>query len=143
MLQNPAAKLTDVDPSVAQHYHHKLLEARREKAHVSRLPPPSPLCVVYRLLRSTLCKNIMQSVESYSYSQRLQLARSDWRCLKEVSGRCRRCLRVTQASENHMTTPPPHSLPAVCACTSSSDVCGLIIWVTGADASAFGCESRS
>lgn len=34
MLQNPAAKLTDVDPSVAQHYHDKLLEARREKAHV-------------------------------------------------------------------------------------------------------------
>lgn len=35
MLQNPSAKLTDVDPSVAQHYHNKLLEARREKAHVS------------------------------------------------------------------------------------------------------------
>lgn len=34
MLQNPSAKLTDVDPSVAQHYHDKLLEARREKAHV-------------------------------------------------------------------------------------------------------------
>lgn len=33
-LQNPSAKLTDVDPSVAQHYHDKLLEARREKAHV-------------------------------------------------------------------------------------------------------------
>lgn len=36
MLQNPSAKLTDVDPSVAQHYHDKLLEARREKAHVRR-----------------------------------------------------------------------------------------------------------
>lgn len=35
MLQSPSAKLTDVDPSVAQHYHDKLLEARREKAHVS------------------------------------------------------------------------------------------------------------
>lgn len=34
MLQNPSAKLMDVDPSVAQHYHDKLLEARREKAHV-------------------------------------------------------------------------------------------------------------
>uniref|UniRef100_A0A668A914 IQ motif containing GTPase activating protein 1 n=1 Tax=Myripristis murdjan TaxID=586833 RepID=A0A668A914_9TELE len=33
-LQNPSAKLTDVDPSVAQHYHDKLLEARREKANV-------------------------------------------------------------------------------------------------------------
>lgn len=36
MLQNPSAKLTGVDPSVAQHYHDKLLEARREKAHVRR-----------------------------------------------------------------------------------------------------------
>lgn len=34
MLQSPSAKLTDVDPSIAQHYHDKLLEARREKAHV-------------------------------------------------------------------------------------------------------------
>lgn len=33
-LQHPAAKLTDVDPSIAQHYYDKLLEARREKAHV-------------------------------------------------------------------------------------------------------------
>ncbi|MBN3308919.1 IQGA1 protein, partial [Amia calva] len=32
-LQHPAAKLSDVDPSVAQHYYDKLLEARREKAH--------------------------------------------------------------------------------------------------------------
>uniref|UniRef100_A0A674P519 IQ motif containing GTPase activating protein 1 n=1 Tax=Takifugu rubripes TaxID=31033 RepID=A0A674P519_TAKRU len=38
MLQNPAAKLTDVDPSVAQHYHDKLLEARREKAHETEDP---------------------------------------------------------------------------------------------------------
>lgn len=37
MLQNPAAKLTDVDPSVAQHYHDKLLEACREKAHVRHM----------------------------------------------------------------------------------------------------------
>lgn len=33
-LQHPAAKLTDVDPAIAQHYFDKLLEARREKAHV-------------------------------------------------------------------------------------------------------------
>ena len=33
-LQDPSAKLTNVDPSVAQHYYDKLLEARREKAHV-------------------------------------------------------------------------------------------------------------
>lgn len=33
-LQNPAAKLTDIDPSLAQHYYDILQEARREKAHV-------------------------------------------------------------------------------------------------------------
>uniref|UniRef100_A0A3Q2QU79 IQ motif containing GTPase activating protein 1 n=1 Tax=Fundulus heteroclitus TaxID=8078 RepID=A0A3Q2QU79_FUNHE len=38
MLQNPSAKLTDVDPSIAQHYHDKLLEARREKAHETEDP---------------------------------------------------------------------------------------------------------
>uniref|UniRef100_A0A3Q1G5K6 IQ motif containing GTPase activating protein 1 n=1 Tax=Acanthochromis polyacanthus TaxID=80966 RepID=A0A3Q1G5K6_9TELE len=38
MLQNASAKLTDVDPSVAQHYHDKLLEARREKAHETQDP---------------------------------------------------------------------------------------------------------
>ncbi|XP_061831055.1 ras GTPase-activating-like protein IQGAP1 [Nerophis lumbriciformis] len=38
MLQNPSAKLTAVDPSVAQHYHDKLLEARREKAHETQDP---------------------------------------------------------------------------------------------------------
>uniref|UniRef100_A0A8C2Z9I7 IQ motif containing GTPase activating protein 1 n=1 Tax=Cyclopterus lumpus TaxID=8103 RepID=A0A8C2Z9I7_CYCLU len=38
MLQNPSAKLSDVDPSVAQHYHDKLLEARREKAHETQDP---------------------------------------------------------------------------------------------------------
>ncbi|XP_075893447.1 ras GTPase-activating-like protein IQGAP1 [Nelusetta ayraudi] len=38
MLQNPSAKLLDVDPSVAQHYHDKLLEARREKAHETQDP---------------------------------------------------------------------------------------------------------
>src|SRR4029434_4552305 len=33
-MQHPAAKLTDVDPSLAQHYYDLLLQARREKAHV-------------------------------------------------------------------------------------------------------------
>ncbi|KAG7468156.1 hypothetical protein MATL_G00139690 [Megalops atlanticus] len=37
-LQHPAAKLTDVDPLVAQHYYDKLLEARREKAHETQDP---------------------------------------------------------------------------------------------------------
>lgn len=35
-LQNPAAKLTDIDPSLAQHYYDILQEARREKAHVRK-----------------------------------------------------------------------------------------------------------
>uniref|UniRef100_A0A3Q3ASE7 IQ motif containing GTPase activating protein 1 n=2 Tax=Kryptolebias marmoratus TaxID=37003 RepID=A0A3Q3ASE7_KRYMA len=38
MLQNPSAKLTDVEPSVAQHYHDLLLETRREKAHETQDP---------------------------------------------------------------------------------------------------------
>lgn len=37
-LQQPAAKLTDVDQSIAQHYFDKLLEARREKAHETQDP---------------------------------------------------------------------------------------------------------
>jgi len=45
MLQNPSAKLSDVDPAVAQHYHDKLLEARREKAHVR--PATAPLAFLY------------------------------------------------------------------------------------------------
>uniref|UniRef100_A0AAY4DR17 IQ motif containing GTPase activating protein 1 n=1 Tax=Denticeps clupeoides TaxID=299321 RepID=A0AAY4DR17_9TELE len=32
-LQHPAAKLKDVDPSLAQHYYDLLLQAKREKAH--------------------------------------------------------------------------------------------------------------
>uniref|UniRef100_A0A9J7YKB7 IQ motif containing GTPase activating protein 1 n=1 Tax=Cyprinus carpio carpio TaxID=630221 RepID=A0A9J7YKB7_CYPCA len=36
-LQNPAAKLTDIDPSLAQHYYDILQEARREKAHVCEM----------------------------------------------------------------------------------------------------------
>lgn len=53
MLQNPAAKLSDVDPSVAQHYHDKLLEARREKAHVRRRWLPAPR-FVYPLVTAPL-----------------------------------------------------------------------------------------
>ncbi|XP_010875962.1 ras GTPase-activating-like protein IQGAP1 [Esox lucius] len=37
-LLQPAAKLSDVDPPVAQHYFDKLLEARREKAHETQDP---------------------------------------------------------------------------------------------------------
>lgn len=59
MLQNPAAKLSEVEPSVAQHYHDKLLEARREKAHV-RLPAP---CFVYPLVRAPLGKTSCKQLE--------------------------------------------------------------------------------
>lgn len=37
-LQNPAAKLSDIDPDLALHYHNVLLEARREKAHETQDP---------------------------------------------------------------------------------------------------------
>ncbi|XP_076143220.1 ras GTPase-activating-like protein IQGAP1 [Alosa pseudoharengus] len=37
-LQHPAAKLTDVDDSLAQHYYDLLLQARREKAHETQDP---------------------------------------------------------------------------------------------------------
>ncbi|KAJ3592857.1 hypothetical protein NHX12_005195, partial [Muraenolepis orangiensis] len=37
-LLHPSAKLSGVDPSVAQHYYDKLLEARREKAHETQDP---------------------------------------------------------------------------------------------------------
>ncbi|XP_059927337.1 ras GTPase-activating-like protein IQGAP1 [Gadus macrocephalus] len=37
-LLHPSAKLSEVDPSVAQHYYDKLLEARREKAHETQDP---------------------------------------------------------------------------------------------------------
>uniref|UniRef100_A0AAR2KVP5 Ras-GAP domain-containing protein n=1 Tax=Pygocentrus nattereri TaxID=42514 RepID=A0AAR2KVP5_PYGNA len=52
-LQHPAAKLTDVDPSIAQHYFDKLLEARREKAHVSSSCTVFKVCIIVFLNHST------------------------------------------------------------------------------------------
>uniref|UniRef100_A0A8C6TXF8 IQ motif containing GTPase activating protein 1 n=1 Tax=Neogobius melanostomus TaxID=47308 RepID=A0A8C6TXF8_9GOBI len=40
-LQNPAAKFDDLNADLAMHYHNVLLEARREKAHVSETQDPS------------------------------------------------------------------------------------------------------
>lgn len=60
MLLNPSAKLTDVDPSIAQHYHNKLLEARREKAHV-RLSALEIICfsgTVIRNMQTAYAKEI-------------------------------------------------------------------------------------
>lgn len=97
MLQNPSAKLTDVDPSVAQHYHDKLLEARREKAHVSRPavwlcctrldvgngchrlqislrgPPSHLLLSCVSSITLTLCKRFMQTGPGSSYIQTSRL----------------------------------------------------------------------
>lgn len=68
MLQNPSAKLTGVDPSVAQHYHDKLLEARREKAHVRRT-----LCVLLGFVYPTLQVGIMQKHQANSFKVTVEL----------------------------------------------------------------------
>lgn len=69
MLQNPAAKLSEVEPSVAQHYHDKLLEARREKAHVGAAGFLLLVCLSSR--QSSIRKNIMQTAEGHRYLQTL------------------------------------------------------------------------
>lgn len=96
MLQNPSAKLTDVDPSVAQHYHDKLLEARREKAHVRR----SHSLLFALFIRSSGRRYAKTSCKPYSYSQKLKLklAMSDCGCVKYLS---RRCCRRLQESHDH------------------------------------------
>uniref|UniRef100_A0A673Z3Q7 IQ motif containing GTPase activating protein 1 n=1 Tax=Salmo trutta TaxID=8032 RepID=A0A673Z3Q7_SALTR len=72
-LQHSAAKLTDVDPSVAQHYYDKLLEARREKAHETQ--DPSAVLWLDEIQNAILmsnkdtqealqCKNISQAIQA-------------------------------------------------------------------------------
>uniref|UniRef100_A0A673JJ96 Ras GTPase-activating-like protein IQGAP1 n=1 Tax=Sinocyclocheilus rhinocerous TaxID=307959 RepID=A0A673JJ96_9TELE len=57
-LQNPAAKLTDIDPSLAQHYYDILQEARREKAHVCIPLQTHNNNTAYTKLCLCNCKNI-------------------------------------------------------------------------------------
>ncbi|KAK1891744.1 Ras GTPase-activating-like protein IQGAP1, partial [Dissostichus eleginoides] len=69
MLQNPSAKLTDVDPSVAQHYHNKLLEARREKAHETQ--DPSAVLWLDEIQDAVLKAN-QDTQEALQFSQSIQ-----------------------------------------------------------------------
>uniref|UniRef100_A0A7N6FDM6 IQ motif containing GTPase activating protein 1 n=1 Tax=Anabas testudineus TaxID=64144 RepID=A0A7N6FDM6_ANATE len=71
MLQNPSAKLTDVDPSVAQHYHDKLLEARREKAHVRHTFDPSAVLWLDEIQDAILMAN-QDTQEALQFSQSIQ-----------------------------------------------------------------------
>uniref|UniRef100_A0A8C4HVP2 IQ motif containing GTPase activating protein 1 n=1 Tax=Dicentrarchus labrax TaxID=13489 RepID=A0A8C4HVP2_DICLA len=69
MLQNPSAKLTDVDPSVAQHYHDKLLEARREKAHETQ----DPSAVLWLdEIQDAILKANQDTQEALQFSQSIQ-----------------------------------------------------------------------
>ncbi|XP_033478040.2 ras GTPase-activating-like protein IQGAP1 [Epinephelus lanceolatus] len=69
MLQNPSAKLTDVDPSVAQHYHDKMLEARREKAHETQ--DPSAVLWLDEIQEAILKAN-QDTQEALHFSQSIQ-----------------------------------------------------------------------
>uniref|UniRef100_A0AAR2LDK1 IQ motif containing GTPase activating protein 1 n=1 Tax=Pygocentrus nattereri TaxID=42514 RepID=A0AAR2LDK1_PYGNA len=68
-LQHPAAKLTDVDPSIAQHYFDKLLEARREKAHETR--DPSAVLWLDEIQEAILRAN-KDTEEAIQFSQAIQ-----------------------------------------------------------------------
>uniref|UniRef100_A0A673Z4Y1 IQ motif containing GTPase activating protein 1 n=1 Tax=Salmo trutta TaxID=8032 RepID=A0A673Z4Y1_SALTR len=68
-LQHSAAKLTDVDPSVAQHYYDKLLEARREKAHETQ--DPSAVLWLDEIQNAILMSN-KDTQEALQFSQAIQ-----------------------------------------------------------------------
>uniref|UniRef100_A0A8C2E6E3 IQ motif containing GTPase activating protein 1 n=1 Tax=Cyprinus carpio TaxID=7962 RepID=A0A8C2E6E3_CYPCA len=86
-LQNPAAKLTDIDPSLAQHYYDILQEARREKAHV---------CIPLQTRNSNtaytkpcLCTcSINEAVDNKDSSQTLAALRSPAAGLYGVTSEC-------------------------------------------------------
>ncbi|XP_076853541.1 ras GTPase-activating-like protein IQGAP1 [Brachyhypopomus gauderio] len=68
-LQHPAAKLTDVDPPIAQHYFDKLLEARREKAHETQ----DPLAVLWLdEIQDSIIKANKDTEEALQFSQAIQ-----------------------------------------------------------------------
>ncbi|CAG00272.1 unnamed protein product [Tetraodon nigroviridis] len=69
MLQNPSAKLTGVDPSVAQHYHDKLLEARREKAHETQDPSAA---LWLDEIQDTILKANQDTQEALNFSRSIQ-----------------------------------------------------------------------
>ncbi|CAJ1050052.1 ras GTPase-activating-like protein IQGAP1 [Xyrichtys novacula] len=69
MLQNSSAKLTDVDPALAQHYHDILLEARREKAHETQ--DPSAVLWLDEIQNAILRAN-QDTKEALLFSQSIQ-----------------------------------------------------------------------
>ncbi|KAJ8340322.1 hypothetical protein SKAU_G00349550 [Synaphobranchus kaupii] len=69
-LQHPAAKLSDVDPDVAQHYYDKLLEARREKAHETQ--DPSAVLWLDEIQDTVLVSN-KDTQEALQFSQAIQV----------------------------------------------------------------------
>ncbi|XP_026992809.1 ras GTPase-activating-like protein IQGAP1 [Tachysurus fulvidraco] len=68
-LQHPAAKLTDVDPPIAQHYFDKLLETRREKAHETQ--DPSAVLWLDEIQEAILHSN-KDTEEALQFSQAIQ-----------------------------------------------------------------------
>uniref|UniRef100_A0A673JPC6 Ras GTPase-activating-like protein IQGAP1 n=1 Tax=Sinocyclocheilus rhinocerous TaxID=307959 RepID=A0A673JPC6_9TELE len=89
-LQNPAAKLTDIDPSLAQHYYDILQEARREKAHVciplqthNNNTAYTKLCLFSQAIQS-----INEAVDNKDSSQTLAALRSPAAGLYGVTSEC-------------------------------------------------------
>uniref|UniRef100_A0A8C2E680 IQ motif containing GTPase activating protein 1 n=1 Tax=Cyprinus carpio TaxID=7962 RepID=A0A8C2E680_CYPCA len=80
-LQNPAAKLTDIDPSLAQHYYDILQEARREKAH--ECGDPSAV-----LWLDEIQDAILRAVDNKDSSQTLAALRSPAAGLYGVTSEC-------------------------------------------------------
>ncbi|XP_028332645.1 ras GTPase-activating-like protein IQGAP1 isoform X1 [Gouania willdenowi] len=68
-LQNPSAKLSDVDQTVAQHYHDKLLEARREKAHETQ---DSSAVLWLDEIQDSILKANQDTQEAFMFSQAMQ-----------------------------------------------------------------------
>uniref|UniRef100_A0A673KM10 Ras GTPase-activating-like protein IQGAP1 n=1 Tax=Sinocyclocheilus rhinocerous TaxID=307959 RepID=A0A673KM10_9TELE len=89
-LQNPAAKLTDIDPSLAQHYYDILQEARREKAHVC-IPIQTHnnnMAHTKPCLFSQAIQAINETVDNKDSSQTLAALRSPAAGLYGVTSEC-------------------------------------------------------
>uniref|UniRef100_A0A671M9K6 Ras GTPase-activating-like protein IQGAP1 n=1 Tax=Sinocyclocheilus anshuiensis TaxID=1608454 RepID=A0A671M9K6_9TELE len=89
-LQNPAAKLTDIDPSLAQHYYDILQEARREKAHVC-IPIQTHINNMAHTkpcLFSQAIQAINETVDNKDSSQTLAALRSPAAGLYGVTSEC-------------------------------------------------------
>uniref|UniRef100_A0A8C1GBZ4 IQ motif containing GTPase activating protein 1 n=1 Tax=Cyprinus carpio TaxID=7962 RepID=A0A8C1GBZ4_CYPCA len=86
-LQNPAAKLTDIDPSLAQHYYDILQEARREKAHEGEMGScVVSLIICYKLFGDITTCHIIYTFEwmkhwvkgGHNYFYNLKTGQGTW-----------------------------------------------------------------